>query len=206
MGMCGDSKNKVIADNYLKWFSLNYTPLKNKYRKYCIENHYEWDEDIFSDTYLRIYEKILRNGLKDNSETGFNNYTFKSFKQNLQREKQYCRNSKRDANIDSESLHSLYEEYYNSHNNSSQQKLKNDLYIDFATLYIMHKVDENFDYEHSYLFRTKHLCNLTYKELAQMSNIKGVRQKVLTVKNWVKDNVTKDELQEAFQRIYGDLL
>lgn len=195
------------ARKFLNYINDHYDILKSRYRKFCFEKAYEWNEDIFSDTILACYNAIEKKGkLNDTTDLGIENYFFKSFKQNLQREKQYCRNSKRDANIDSESLHSLYEDYYNSHNNSSQQKLKNDLYIDFATLYIMHKVDENFDYEHSYLFRTKHLCNLTYKELAQMSNIKGVRQKVLTVKNWVKDNVTKDELQEAFQRIYGDLL
>ena len=108
--------NANDADRYLQWIAKNWDSLRKKYFTFCKEKNYTWSDDIFSDTYLKIYEKILKSGINDNSEEGFDNYTFKSFKQNLQREGQYCRVAKRDANIDSDSLHSLYEDYYNSHN------------------------------------------------------------------------------------------
>ena len=198
--------NKSVADAYLQWVSTNWDSLRKKYFTFCKEKNYSWSDDIFSDTYLKIYEKILKSGINDNTGEGFDNYTFKSFKQNLQREGQYCRNAKRDANIDSDSLNSLYEDYYNTHNDSSIEKVKKDLYTDFATLYIISRVDDAFDAEHSYLFRIKHLCNLTYKQLAQQTKIKGARQKTVNVKNWIKENITKSEIDDAFQKIYGDLL
>lgn len=198
--------NKSVADAYLQWVSTNWDSLRKKYFTFCKEKNYSWSDDIFSDTYLKIYEKILKSGINDNTGEGFDNYTFKSFKQNLQREGQYCRVAKRDANIDSDSLNSLYENYYNSHNDSSIEKVKKDLYTDFATLYIISRVDDAFDAEHSYLFRIKHLCNLTYKQLAQQTKIKGARQKTVNVKNWIKENITKSEIDDAFQKIYGDLL
>ena len=134
------------------------------------------------------------------------NYTFKSFKQNLQREKQYCRVAKRDYNVTSDEVNQLYEDKYNKDNDSSLIKLKNDLYIDFATLYIMQRVEQEFDGEHFLLFRLKTLCNLTYKQLQDKTRLRGVRQKFLTVKNWVKSNVSKQEVNDAFYQMYGDLL
>ena len=197
---------KNIADEYLKWIGKNFEYLRNKFRKFCIEKSYEFDEDIFSDTYMKVYETICRNGLEDNTERGFDNYTFKSFKQNLQREKQYARNEKRDRNFTSDEVDLLYEKYINQTENQSLQKLRNDLYIDFATLYIMSKVEEHFDEEHFYLFRIKTLGNLTYKQLQQKTKIKSARQKVIDVKNFLKNNVTKEEINDAFQLMYGDLL
>ncbi len=198
--------NKEIADKYLIWFSKKYDYLKNKYRRFCSEKHYDWDDDIFSDTYVKIYDAIERNGLSDYSDAGFDNYTFKSFKQNLQREKQYCRVAKRDYNVTTDEVNQLYEDKYNRDNDSSLIKLKNDLYIDFATLYIMQRVEQEFDGEHFLLFRLKTLCNLTYRQLQDKTRLRGVRQKFLTVKNWVKTNVTRQEVNDAFYQMYGDLL
>ena len=67
-------------------------------------------------------------------------------------------------------------------------------------------VEENFDGEYFYLFKLKQLCGYTYKQLTQKTNIKGARQKVLDVKAWLKNNLTKDEINKAFINIYGDLL
>ena len=66
--------NKEIADKYLIWFSSKYDHLKNKYRRFCTEKQYDWDDDIFSDTYVKIYDAIERNGLSDYSDAGFELY------------------------------------------------------------------------------------------------------------------------------------
>ena len=84
--------------------------------------------------------------------------------------------------------------------------LKSDLYKDFATLYLMKKVESNFDNEHFYLFRVKELTpGMTYKKLSESTNLKGVRQKVVEVKKWLQQNVTKEDINNAFMKMYGDL-
>lgn len=196
-------ENKEIADRYLKWFSKNYEHLKAKYRKLCQENQYDWDEDVFSDTYLKIYESILKKGLNDTTEQGFDNYTFRSFKQNVIREKQYCRVAKRDFNV--EDVNGKYEEWYNNNFTSEKSKLLTDLYNDFATLYILTKVEENFQSDESYLFRIKYLLNLTYKEVIEKTNAKKARQKIINVKNWVRENITKKEIDDAFYNNFSEL-
>ena len=192
------------ANKYLKWINQNYDKQKSKLKAFCADKNYDWDEDIFCDTYLKIFEKILKNGIKDDSDSGFDNYTFMSFKINMLRDKQYARNLKRDNNIIN--LTGAYSEYLDSLL-TQEEKLKSDLYKDFACLYLMNKVEENFDNEHFYLFRLKTFDKtMTYQKLQEKTGIKGVRQKVVNVKNWLKSNVTKKEIDEAFTDTYGNLL
>lgn len=192
------------ADKYLKWMADNYDSQKTKLQAFCNDKNYQWDEDIFSDTYLKIYEKIKKDGIKDDSPEGFDNYTFMAFKMNLKREKQYARNCKRDFNI--KDLTDTYERYSNGLL-TEEEKLKSDLKKDFYTLYLLKKVEENFDDEHFYLFRLKTFDkHMTYQKLQEKTQIKGVRQKVVNVKNWLKQNITKTEIDKAFNEIYGDII
>lgn len=191
---------------FIRHINDNYERLQGRYMKFCHEKHYGWDEDIFSDTIIKCYDTIKRKGrLDDNTPEGIENYFFKSFKINLQREKQYSRNAKRDFNL-TDTIEELYEDYYNSTNMTSDEKVKNDLWKDFATLYIMMAVEQQFDYEFFHLFQLKMLCNLTYRELAEKTNSKGVRNKVLAVKQWVKDNITKEEIKKAFDEQYNHFM
>lgn len=193
---------------FLNYINNNYILLKNKYRKFCSEKQYDWDEDIFSDTILNCYNAITKKGkLNDTTNQGIENYFFRSFKQNLQREKQYCRVSKRDMNYNSDNINEVYEDWYNENNSPAKVKLLNDLWKDFATLYILTKVEDNFDQEHFRLFNLKTMIpNMTYKKLQEKTHCTSCRQKVVNVKNWVKNNVTKKEIGDAFQRIYGNLI
>ena len=194
---------KQQADRFLKWINDNYNKQKDKLQAFCNDKNYTFDEDIFSDTYLKIYEKILKYGIKDDSDKGFDNYMFISFKINTLRESQYARNQKRDGNVIN--LSGAYEEYKNTEL-SQAEKLKNDLKKDFYTLYLMHKAEEVFDKESFYLFRLKVFENgMTYKKLQEKTGIKDCRQKVVNVKNWLKEHVSKKEIEREFQEIYGDL-
>lgn len=193
-------------ETFLLHINDNYERLRGRYMKFCHEKQYQWDEDIFSDTIVKCYDTIKRKGrLEDNTPDGIENYFFKSFKINLQREKQYSRNAKRDLNL-TDTIEELYEDYYNNSNITPNEKIRNDSWKDFATLYIMMAVEQQFDYEHFHLFQLKMLCNLTYRELAQKTNSKGVRNKVLTVKQWVKENISKEEIKRAFDEQYGKIM
>jgi hypothetical protein len=196
--------HKQQADKFLKWINDNYKFQKDKLVAFCNDKKYEFDEDIFSDTYLKIYDKILKYGIKDCSDKGFDNYMFISFKVNTLREKQYARNQKRDGNVIN--LSGAYEAFKNTEL-TEQEKLKSDLYKDFATLYLLHKAEQQFDQESFYLFKLKVFeKGLTYKQLQEKTGIKGCRQKVVNVKNWLKENVRQQEVKEEFDNIYGDIL
>lgn len=203
-------KTKIkVEDNrlFINYISDHYNQLYYKYRQFCKEKDYQWDEDIFQDTIVNCYSAITKKGkLQDTTSQGIENYFFKSFKMNIMREKQYARNQKRDLNVEADDVDVMYEEWTNNNKEDARTKIVSDMWKDFSCLYIMMLVEEQFDDEHFYLFRLKHLCNMTYKQLTDKTGIKGVRQKILDVKQWLKDNLTKEEINKAFQLAYGDLL
>lgn len=193
---------------FLNYINDHYSQLKAKYKAFCNDKQYDWDEDIFSDTILSCYNAIEKKGkLNDTTPQGIENYFFKAFKQNIQREKQYCRVAKRDYNITSDNIFQLYDEWYNEEHSSAKTKLLNDLWKDFATLYILMKVEDNWDSEHFFLFRLKYLVpQMTYKKLQERTKAKKCRQKVVNVKNWIRENISKQEIKDAFSTMYGDFL
>ena len=204
--MCDSQNNVEFANNYLNWISKNYSQLKNKYYKFCQEKQYTWSEDIYSDTILKVYDVIVKKGLKDTSDYGMESYTFIAFKNNIMNEQRYSRNKKRDYNISSDNINELYEAWYNSNFSDARVKIANDLFKDFSILYVMSKVEDQFDSEHFYLFRVKTLCNLTFKQLSEQTKIKASRRKVIEVMRYVKENITKEEIKKVFYAMYGDLL
>lgn len=194
-------------DIFINYINDHYTQLKNKYWKFCEEKQYTWDEDIFSDTILKCYDCIVKkDGLKDKTPQGIENYFFMAFKNNIMNERRYSRIKKRDNNISSDNINELYENWYNSNFSDARVKITNDLFKDFSILYIMTQVEDNFDNEHFYLFRVKTLCNLTFKQLADKTGIKASRRKCIDVMRWVKENIKKEDVRRVFFNVYGDLI
>lgn len=182
----------------------NYEVIKKELTSYCDSVGQKFDEDIFQDTILKCYILLDKQGkMRDSSYQGCKNFMFQAFKRNIMREQQYARNQKRDLNVTNLAKHN---ELFLNSKLTQEEKLKNDLYKDFATLYLLKQVEENFDEEHFYLFRLKTFTNMTYAQLAQKTNIKGCRQKVVTVKNWLKENVKQEDVKKEFDLIYGDIL
>lgn len=194
-------------DKFINYINQHYDELKCKYRTFCGLNGYSWDWDIFQDTILKCFDAIAKKGkLLDTTPQGIENYFFIAFKLNIKREGQYARNMKRDLNITSDNINDVYEEWYNSNHTTSRQKLLTDLWTDFSTLYIMNVVENNFPPEDFYLFKLKTLCNMTYKQVQDKTNEKRVRQRIVDIKNWLRLNVKKDDVKEAFNDIYGDII
>jgi RNA polymerase sigma factor (sigma-70 family) len=192
------------AKLFINYINDHYNELYNSFLAFCNDKNYKFDADIFQDTIIKCYNLIDKQGyMKYKTEQGIKNYFFMSFKQNILRESQYARNQKRDNNIIN--LSSANEAYQNS-KLTQEEKLKSDLYKDFATLYLLKQVEDNFDAEHFYLFRLKTFTNMTYAKLAEKTGIKGVRQKVVNVKNFLKNNVKQEDIRKEFDDIYGELL
>ena len=69
-----------------------------------------------------------------------------------------------------------------------------------------HTICSSFSILDFYLFKLKHLCGMTYKELSEKTKIPNSRKKVLTVMHWLKKNVTKKEIEKKFDETYGYLI
>lgn len=199
--------NSELAEKYLMLINDNYTLLKSKMRKFCKEKDYEFDEDIFSDSYLKVYEKILKNGLNDPSEQGMLDYTFIAFKLNTKREKQYKRVASRDYNISSDEIDSLYEEWANEHQDTAVNKVKSDLWKDFAAKEIITELEKEFGADKARLFASKYLVKgNTYKKLAEKYDRKGIRNEIVEMKRWLQENLSKEDVRKRFYNEYDEIL
>ena len=128
-----------------------------------------------------------------------------SFKFNIMRDKLYSRNKARDRNVTD--INGAYENYCNNNLKTAEEKIANDLFCDFATTYILNKVEENFDSVSFYLYRLKVLVpKMTYKKLQTITKYKSVRQKVCTIKRWVKENIKIGDVRKAFYQEYGNII
>ena len=195
--------NKLTADKFLNWVGEHHDELQYRYKKFCSNHRLIYDDDVFSDTILKCYNLIEKNGINDDSEKGYDDYLFVAFRNNLKREKQYSRNAKKK---EIENVNDKYEDYYNNTNDSPTKKILKDLKEDYSTLYIINKVEENFPKEYTYCFKLKFLYKLTYKQLQKLSKVKNSRQKVIDVIHWLKENLSKQELDDAFNEFKGNIL
>lgn len=190
-------------DKFINYIGAHYTELKNKYRTFCSLQNYKFDDDIFQDTILKCYEAIRKKGgLKDTTPYGMESYMFISFKLNMKREGQYARNMHR-VFLDDDDFFQEFSKFYNA-KGSEHDKLRHDLYVDFSVVYIVHLVESNFSPDHAYLFKLKTLCGYTYKQLQDKTHIKGARNMVIEVMNWLKQNVTVKSVNDAFTDVFGN--
>lgn len=195
------------AEKYMEWAGSVFEQLKRKLRAFCKNSSFQWDEDIFMDTILKVHDHLLKEPLEDETPAGFEGYTVNAFKMNLKRESQYARNRRRDSTVMQDDIMPLYDAWCNDELISEKDKLRMDLWKDYAALYLMNKVAENFDDEHFRLFQHKYLIKgMTFTKLQQETKVKGARQKVTEVLQWLRENVTKEEVRKAFEEDYKEII
>ena len=193
-------------ETYYDIVGKNYKHLIHVCKEVCKKNREQFSEDILNDTVIQIHNIIKKKGqLDDMSEKGILNYFTRSYVNNLRCEKRYAVISKRDWNVKQESIQDLYESYLNT-KTTPKEKIFKDLLEDFSVLFIMKMVELNFDSERYYLFKLKMLCNMTYKEIHDKTHIKKSRDKIIEVKKWVKENLSRDKIKQEFFSLYPELV
>lgn len=191
--------NTEQASRFLNFANEHYDDYKKKWAKYLYDKQVDFDEDVFSETVLKVYDYINTNGIKDDSDSGLANYWFKSFNTNIKREKQYSRNVNRDKNIDAT------EELSKEMNGEDELKLKirRHVYEDWSVVYILRLVENNFDSISFHCFRLYYILDkMTYSKLREITKVPDSKKRVVTIKNWLKDNLTKQQMEKEFSKYY----
>ena len=199
--------NSTDQEKFISYVGAHYDSIKGKLKMLCRKNGQPFSEDSYHDVILKCHKAIKKKGkLKDSSPTGMEGYLIRAYFNYEIDLKKVANVAKRDLNYNSDNINDAYETWYNSNHSDAKEKIKSDMYKDFSCLYLLSKVEDNFDQEHFYLFRVKELVpGMTYKKLSESTNLKGVRQKVVEVKKWLQENVTKEDITNAFYKMYGDL-
>lgn len=193
--------NETQARKYLNLANDKYLDYLKKWRTHIQDKGYDWDEDVFSDTILKVYDNILKNGIKDDSEEGLSNYWFKSFIVNIKREKQYSRNLYRDMNVDAS------EELDKEYNGDDELKLKirRHIYDDWLSVRLLQIVEQNFTSREFRCFRLYYIVpKMTYEKLRDLTKIKDCKKIVNTIKKWLIENTDKHQLDKEFSKWYDN--
>ena len=187
---------KDVADKWLQYIGTIYEEYRMKYFKMANDLNYNVNEDMLNDTILACYNSIARNNLSDTTEQGMRNYLFRAFKINLNAVSNY---DKRKDVVDD--LSALAEQYENQ-GEATYNKIKKQLLEDYALIYILEQVENNFDTISFNVFRLKTMLPCTYQKLREITKVKDAKKRVVNVMKWVRNNITKQEILTNFNKTY----
>lgn len=186
-----DDTNKQAADKFLQFIGTIYEEYKVKFEQSCQKDRYKWDEDVYSDTIVKCYDSICRNGLTDQSEQGMKNYFFRSFKTNIVRETQYSRNTK------SAEMPDNLEDYLEY--DSAEQVRYEGMLKDYKVHYLLGLAEEHFDNVTYNCFRLYRLIpKMTYAKLRDLTGVKDCKRRVTSVNKWLRENADEHEAEREF--------
>ena len=191
-----EPQNKDVADKWLQYIGTIYEEYRMKYFKMANDLNYKVSEDMLNDTILACYNSIARNNLQDTSPQGMRNYLFRAFKVNLNAVSNY---DKRKDVVDD--LTVLAEQYENQ-GEATYCKIKKQLFDDYSVIYLLNKVEDNFDTITFNVFRLKTMIPCTYQRLREITKVKDCKKRVVNVMKWVRNNITKQEILTNFKKQY----
>ena len=187
-----EPKYKDVADRWLQYIGTIYEEYRKKYFKMANDPNYNVKEDMLNDTIIACYNSIARNNLSDTTEQGMRNYLFRAFKVNLNAISNY---DKRKDVVDD--LTALAEQY-EFQGEATYTKIKKQLFDDYSLIYILEQVENNFDTITFHCFRLKTMLPCTYQRLREITKIKDCKKRVVKVNKWLRENMTRQDIYNAF--------
>ena len=128
----------------------------------------EFDEDVYSDTILKVYESILKG---TDTEGDLQGYWFRSFKNNLNK-------------IHKQDI--IKEDVEKTLNNKEDEINNINLY--YSTISnILFKARHKFDRKTFEVFRMYLLCGMSYEQLDVITGVDS-KERISRVRRWLNDN------------------
>lgn len=145
--------------------------------KLYVKNREKWktmvdgfDEDIYNDTIIKVYESILKGADTEGDLVG---YWFKSFKNNLNRNKDYSHKKNKD---DIDVMDVLKEKEYEENNINLYYSTISDILL---------KVKHQFNRKTFEVFRMYLLCNMSYEKLNELTGLSDCKERISKVRRWL---------------------
>lgn len=198
-----EMSREQLSTAFLEFIGKEFGRLRSQYHAYCKVEHIIFDADVLSDTIVRCAEKIIKDGITAKTEYDFECYFFRSFSKNIRREREYARNSRR-SDVFEGDIDKPYQRWYDENNVSHMSKVEKDLFEDFSVLYLLSRASDALPSVDVHLFKLKTFCPDKYHE--RQREMKDAAKRVRKVRQWLRENVTKEEVDNAFKCEYGDIL
>lgn len=154
------------AEEFLKLSGEHYVRNKKKWSS-TVEG---FDEDIYNDTIIKVYDNILKGADTDGDLMG---YWYRSFVNNIKRKKHYSHNSKKE---DVDVMEVLKEKEYEENNVNLYYSTISDILIE---------VKDRFDRKSFEVFRMYLLCNMSYEHLNQLTGLTDCKDRIMRIRKWL---------------------
>lgn len=188
-----DKREEQLAE-FNRYFSEEYLNYRKKLKQWCFLNHIDYIEDEINNTYLKIVEKILKDGIKAESKQDYLNYFFQSYKFNTYQNHLQKTKKKIDENINYEDVNIEDETYEETRY----------LFADFCNKVLEIEVKNHFSQLEYAIWRLRYLVTingktLNYKEVKQLTGVSNTHQIISTINNWIRENYSHSKLKEMFK-------
>jgi DNA-directed RNA polymerase specialized sigma24 family protein len=164
------------AKEFLELSAKFYEDNKDKWQRLLIALGLSFDEDIYNDTIIRVYDKLMNEEDLDKTEDEIIAYWFQSFVNNIKRDKKYSRNSKRD---DSDVIDLLRD----------RAVIIDDSHLYYTTIrMLLEKIKREYKQNDYHLFKMYYLSDFTFDEMKEVLGC-DVKSKIMRMKKWLRENV-----------------
>lgn len=167
-----EKRAKEFLDISAKYYEHN----RDKWQRLLNALGLCFDDDIYNDTIIRVYDKMMSEEDLDNTEDEVIAYWFQSFVNNIKRDKKYSRNAKRD---DCDVIDLLKDKAIivdNSH-----------LYYPTIRM-LLEKIKREYKDNDYHLFKMYYLSDYTFDDMKELVGY-DVKSKIMRMKKWLRDNV-----------------
>lgn len=187
---------RVIGDNYANL------------HRYFVENG-GYTDDEFDSIMLRCHDTILRRGIKQDGEQSYKDYFFMSMKLSGHQRADVSEThpsvdltTARRSNDDE-----IMERADTEDERALERKMTNELMADFTAHYLDAAAEAAFNDRPMwyYCWRIKWFGDLTYREARTVTGVPGAKRKIKEVEQWLSDNVSREEVEEAFHTAHPEI-
>lgn len=164
---------EIKAREFLELSNSKYITNKKKWSKLVRDMGYTFDEDVYSDTIVKVYEHILNGDCVGDME----DYWFKSFITNIKREQGYSRNSKRD-DIDVLS-------YLDKFEADVYSEVDRELFVRMLCM-----VENHFSIKDYHCFKLYYMLpDMTFDKVNALTGLDDSKARIMKIKEWLRKNV-----------------
>lgn len=164
------------AREFLDISAKYYNEFKGKWTSLLHHIGLSFDDDIYNDTIIRVYDKLMNEEDLEKTEDEIIAYWCKSFINNIKRDKKYSRNKKVEDIDVIELLKNKECEVESQH-----------LY--YPTIrYLLEMIRRKFNDEYFQLFKFYYLTTFSIDDISEVVEY-NVKQRIMKMKNYLRDNV-----------------
>lgn len=185
----------TMENKVMDYINRHYDDCKKACIADCVNRGIPFSEDVYHNTLLKVNDIYQTYGLRDTTDNGILNYIWRSFRQNIIREKQYKCNQ-----------NAQFVDEMGGSSEDEQSKADMDMFNDFCVDYIYRRIEnepEITDDDYN-IYRLKTIANLTYRQMQAKYDwsISQLKHSVTKVRRFIRQHINMKDIKQEYNEQY----